>query len=164
MSMSETKIKILEALKEGEKCVCDIVKVVRKSQPTVSIYLQKLEKEGYVKSRREGKRVYYKLTLKGWKVVGNLLENLNIEWFPKIDENKCIGCGSCVFVCFKDVFDYDFERMKAVVKNPKNCIPGCFLCSIYCPNNAISLPSIDKIKEKIEKITSKAKQIMEMVR
>lgn len=57
----ETRLKIVEFLLDGEKCVCEIVPHVKRTQSTVSIQLAKLENLGIVESRREGKNVYYKL-------------------------------------------------------------------------------------------------------
>jgi len=57
----ETRLKIVELLLNGEKCVCEIVPFMKRSQSTVSIQLAKLENLGVVESRREGKGVYYKL-------------------------------------------------------------------------------------------------------
>ncbi len=58
----ETRLKIIEFLLSGEKCVCDIVRHVNRTQPTVSIQLSKLEDLGIVESRREGKSVYYRIS------------------------------------------------------------------------------------------------------
>ena len=57
----ETRLKIVELLLNGEKCVCEIVPFTKRTQSTVSIQLAKLEDLGIVESRREGKSVYYKL-------------------------------------------------------------------------------------------------------
>lgn len=57
----ETRLKIVRFLLEQEKCVCEIVPHVKRTQPTVSIQLAKLETMGILSSRREGKSVYYKL-------------------------------------------------------------------------------------------------------
>ncbi len=72
----ETKFKILECLLEGEKCVCEIVPITHRTQSTTSFHLRKLESMGIVSSRREGKRVYYKLSNeKVKKVIEVLKEN-----------------------------------------------------------------------------------------
>ena len=60
----ETRLKIVEALLNGEKCVCEIVPFAKRTQSTVSIQLSKLENLGIVESRRQGKNVYYKLVNK----------------------------------------------------------------------------------------------------
>ena len=57
----ETRLKIVEFLLNGEKCVCEIVPYMKRTQSTVSIQLAKLEHLGIVESRREGKSVYYKI-------------------------------------------------------------------------------------------------------
>jgi len=57
----ETRLKIVEYLLNGEKCVCEIVRRVNKSQSAVSIQLAKLESLGILESRREGKKIYYKI-------------------------------------------------------------------------------------------------------
>ena len=56
-----TRLKIVEFLLDGEKCVCKIVPHVKRTQSTVSIQLGKLEDAGILDSRREGKRIYYKI-------------------------------------------------------------------------------------------------------
>jgi ArsR family transcriptional regulator len=57
----ETRFKIVEFLLDGEKCVCEIFPHVKRTQSTVSIQLSKLEKSGIVESRRDGKRIYYRI-------------------------------------------------------------------------------------------------------
>lgn len=57
------KMKILEyLLYSGETCVCDIVKGTNIPQVKVSQYLRKLQDDDFVKSRREGRHVYYTIT------------------------------------------------------------------------------------------------------
>jgi len=57
----ETRLKIIKYLLNGEKCVCEIFPYVKRTQSTVSIQLSILEKAGILSSRREGKKVYYKI-------------------------------------------------------------------------------------------------------
>lgn len=56
-----TRIKILFALKEVELCVNDICIALSLKQSTVSQQLRFLRQTGIVKSRQEGKNVYYSL-------------------------------------------------------------------------------------------------------
>jgi ArsR family transcriptional regulator len=58
----ETRLNILEFLLNGEKCVCEIFPHVKRKQSTVSIQLGKLEDLGILTSRREGKKIYYKIS------------------------------------------------------------------------------------------------------
>lgn len=57
----ETRLKIIKFLLKGEKCVCEIFPHVRKTQSTVSIHLNNLEKTGILKSRKQGKKVFYSI-------------------------------------------------------------------------------------------------------
>ncbi len=56
-----TRLKIVEFLLDGEKCVCEIFPHVRRTQSTTSIQLGKLEKSGILKSRRDGKKILYSI-------------------------------------------------------------------------------------------------------
>jgi len=71
----ETRFKIVEFLLDGEKCVCEIFPRVKRTQSTVSIQLAKLESAGIVRSRRDGKKVRYRIADKGvfgvLRAVGN---------------------------------------------------------------------------------------------
>lgn len=57
----ETRLGIIEFLKDGEKCVCEIVPMTGKSQPAVSQHLRVLTEAGILESRKEGTSVYYRI-------------------------------------------------------------------------------------------------------
>lgn len=57
----ETRLRIIEFLLSGEKCVCKIYPNVKRSQSTVSLQLKKLEMLGIVKSKRKNKFIFYSL-------------------------------------------------------------------------------------------------------
>lgn len=54
-----TRIKILWALDEAEMCVCDIAFLLNMTQSAISHQLRVLKQAELVKSRREGKIVFY---------------------------------------------------------------------------------------------------------
>lgn len=56
-----TRIKILWALDEAEMCVCDISFLLNMTQSAISHQLRVLKQAELVKSRREGKIVFYSL-------------------------------------------------------------------------------------------------------
>ena len=56
-----TRIKILYVLHEGELCVCDIATVLQMTQSAISHQLRILRQTRLVRTRREGKTVYYSL-------------------------------------------------------------------------------------------------------
>ncbi len=57
-----TRVKILWALDESELCVCDISVLLNMTQSAISHQLKVLKQVNLVKSRREGKIVYYSLS------------------------------------------------------------------------------------------------------
>jgi ArsR family transcriptional regulator len=57
-----TRLRILNLLLHGELCVCDIHYVLKSSQPLVSRHLAYLKNSGVVTDRREGYRIYYRLS------------------------------------------------------------------------------------------------------
>ena len=69
-----------------------------------------------------------------------------INWWPTVNEDVCIGCGTCVVSCGRQVYRFDFERKKAVVADPMNCMVGCTTCSVSCPTSAIGFPSPDLVR------------------
>lgn len=68
-----------------------------------------------------------------------------IAWNPSVNEDLCIGCATCVTGCSRLVYRYDFDRKKAVVVDPLNCMIGCTTCANTCPTHAISFPPIETI-------------------
>ena len=79
-----------------------------------------------------------------------------INWGPKIDVNKCVGCGMCVVQCSerRNVFGYDEQRRKAVVLVPENCMVECNNCQIACLWDAITFPSISEVRELAKKLVA----------
>ena len=58
----QTRVKILMALESGEMCVCDIAAVMDMSQSAISHQLRVLKQSNIVKTRRQGKVVYYSIS------------------------------------------------------------------------------------------------------
>jgi len=56
-----TRLRILNLLKSGELCVCDLVDLLGVPQPTASRHLAYLRKVGLVLARKQGHWSYYRL-------------------------------------------------------------------------------------------------------
>lgn len=56
-----TRIRILFVLFEAEVCVCDLAAAINMTQSAISHQLKILKRSKLVKSRREGKSVFYSL-------------------------------------------------------------------------------------------------------
>ncbi|MCE5256099.1 MAG: metalloregulator ArsR/SmtB family transcription factor [Spirochaetaceae bacterium] len=57
----ETRVKILYLLSQKELCVCDLAYILETTLPAVSHHLRFLKALNLVKTRREGKMVFYSL-------------------------------------------------------------------------------------------------------
>ena len=61
MFADTTRIRILYALFEAEMCVCDLANLLGMTQSAISHQLRALKNARLVKSRRDGKTVFYSL-------------------------------------------------------------------------------------------------------
>ncbi len=71
--------------------------------------------------------------------------------YPKIDRERCIGCGRCYISCQDGghqaiAFDYDSRQPRIV---GTKCV-GCHLCRLVCPTGAIGLTNRIPKKDKKE--------------
>lgn len=58
----ETRLRILESLLIGEKCVTDLVRELKCAQPHASHHLRILRDSGLVEGHRDGKQVCYRVS------------------------------------------------------------------------------------------------------
>ena len=58
---NEHRIRILEALRDGELCACELQIVLDAPQSTVGSHLRELRNAGLVNTRRQGKWTYYRI-------------------------------------------------------------------------------------------------------
>ena len=72
-----TRLKIIYLLKYGELCVCEIMDVLDKPQPTVSHHMNILKNSGLLKWRKQGVWTYYKLS--NPEIADNLKNLLDIH-------------------------------------------------------------------------------------
>ena len=57
----ETRLGVLEMLKDGERCVCDLQTDLDAAQSRLSFHLKVLREAGLVSDRREGRWAYYSI-------------------------------------------------------------------------------------------------------
>jgi len=88
-----TRIRILNVLAAGELCVCDIVGLLRLSQPTVSRHLAYLRRTGLAEARPDLRFTYYRLAGAKDPIHRNLI--------------------ACVRTCFPGISSLDRERESA---------------------------------------------------
>lgn len=91
----ETRLRILNILRDGPLCVCEIEAILEISQSNASRHLSKLTTANLVNYYKEAKFIYYKLdheTLKQYSFIQNILDN-------ELDKDKKLK--------------YDYEILKA---------------------------------------------------
>jgi ArsR family transcriptional regulator, arsenate/arsenite/antimonite-responsive transcriptional repressor len=57
----ETRLRLIERLRGGEQCVCDLTDELETGQSRLSFHLKTLKDAGIVTDRRQGRWVYYAL-------------------------------------------------------------------------------------------------------
>jgi ArsR family transcriptional regulator len=57
------RLQVLELLREQEMCVCDLCDLIDIAQSKLSFHLKTLKSAGLVRSRQEGRWIYYSLNL-----------------------------------------------------------------------------------------------------
>ena len=72
----ETRLSILERLRLGERCVCDLTDALEAAQSRLSFHLKVLKDAGLVSDRREGRWMYYTLKPEALNEVAELVEAL----------------------------------------------------------------------------------------
>lgn len=58
---NEKRLRIIEALRGGELCACELETVLDAPQSTVASHLRKLRDAGIVRTRKEGKWTHYRI-------------------------------------------------------------------------------------------------------
>lgn len=81
----ENRIRVLEVLKNGEKCACTLLEELEISQPTLSHHMRILIDSGVVESRKDGRWTYYGLSVEGYKSAELMLHEL----LCRSDDYKC---------------------------------------------------------------------------
>ncbi len=71
-----TRLRIVEELLNGERCVCNLVALLDTHQPRLSFHLKALKDAGLVADRRDGRWVYYSLVPETLDELRRALETL----------------------------------------------------------------------------------------
>ena len=87
----ENRIKILQILRSGEKCACNLLEDMNITQPTLSHHMKILCYSGIVEGRKEGKWMYYSISRTGVEAAQQYLDIL-INTDNSISELFCEEC------------------------------------------------------------------------
>ena len=70
------RLKVLDLLREQELCVCDLCDRLNVRQSKISFHLKSLKDSGLLRSRQQGKWVYYSLNLPQFAVLEQYLSDI----------------------------------------------------------------------------------------
>lgn len=84
----ETRLHILELIKDKELCVSDLVTKLKKEQPLISHHLRALRSCGIIKARENGKKTMYAISN---KEISRLISDIELASKKII----CICSDSC---------------------------------------------------------------------
>jgi ArsR family transcriptional regulator len=84
-----TRISILQRLRLGERCVCDMTDDLDAAQSRLSFHLKVLKEAGLISDRKEGRWMYYTLNPETLDEVAELIQSL--ASVPSAAERKT-GC------------------------------------------------------------------------
>lgn len=72
----ETRLRILERLRRGERCVCELTDALDAAQSRLSFHLRILKEAGLVTDRRDGRWAYYALNPDTLSEAGEVIGDL----------------------------------------------------------------------------------------
>src|SRR5512141_1306590 len=72
----ETRLRLLQRLRGGEQCVCDLTEELESRQSLLSFHLRTLKDAGLVTDRRDGRWVYYAINPDGLEALRRALDEL----------------------------------------------------------------------------------------
>lgn len=72
----ETRLALLDRLKGGEQCVCELTDAMKTGQSRLSFHLKVLKDAGLVEDRREGRWMYYSLNAQAVEELEDLVDAL----------------------------------------------------------------------------------------
>lgn len=72
----ETRLEILERLKDGEQCVCDLTDALKTGQSRLSFHLKVLKDVGLITDRPEGRWTYYSLNAEVLEELIEMIQSL----------------------------------------------------------------------------------------
>ena len=85
----ETRLEIVELLRKGERCVCELTDTLDAAQSRLSFHLRVLKDAGIVRDRKEGRWVHYELVAETFEEIESLVEEMK----PRSLSTKAACCA-----------------------------------------------------------------------
>ena len=75
----ETRLAVLDMLRDGERCVCDLQGALDSAQSRLSFHLKVLRAAGLVTDRKEGRWSYYRINERALEEVHDLVRFIGTD-------------------------------------------------------------------------------------
>ena len=92
----EKRIRILQLLAEGERCVCEIMPALGLRQSLLSFHLKTLKEAGLVTHRREGRWVHYALVPEALEKLGDFARSVASSSQEPVHSSEEACADSCL--------------------------------------------------------------------
>lgn len=83
------RVEVIELLREQEMCVCDLCDHLSVAQSKLSFHLKTLKTAGLVRSRQEGRWIYYRLNLSKLVELEEYLSEFR-RYSPRLPARVCL--------------------------------------------------------------------------
>ena len=85
----ETRLEIIELLRKGERCVCELTDTLDAAQSRLSFHLRVLKDAGVVRDRKDGRWVHYELVPDAFEEVEALVSGMK----PRVVDRATSCCA-----------------------------------------------------------------------
>ncbi len=85
----ETRLALIDRLKDGEQCVCELTDAMKAGQSRLSFHLKVLKDAGLVEDRRDGRWMYYSLNVHAIEELQGLVDSLKKEARSAVSAGRC---------------------------------------------------------------------------
>ena len=84
----ETRLEIIELLRKGERCVCELTDTLDAAQSRLSFHLRVLKEAGVVRDRKDGRWVHYELVPDAFEEIETLVSGMK----PRVVDRATSCC------------------------------------------------------------------------
>ena len=85
----ETRLALIDRLKDGEQCVCELTDAMKAGQSRLSFHLKVLKDAGLVEDRRDGRWMYYSLSVRAIEELEGLVDSLKRAAKSAVSAGRC---------------------------------------------------------------------------
>jgi ArsR family transcriptional regulator len=86
----ETRLQIIDQLKDGEQCVCDMTDAFKTGQSRLSFHLKVLKGAGLIVDRPEGRWTYYSLNREALEELEEIVHELRMSVSRSTKKSRCL--------------------------------------------------------------------------